>query len=239
STVVAVEPPEKKAKEEVADDEEISATGPDTVRLYAWKFEHIEFHEQNALPAVLPADLELLKTWKPDYDSEDGYPDFPVNIFSIYFPHHDELEEDVEGKSHGIAELFAPFLHNIHEFTASRHGVDTPVARLEITVTKRQPKTGPFVNIQLCNAIMDDYNDGFEPVTTGSWAAHILQQQGYSWVTAVDIDRDPVREDTIQLLIQGNLLDLADLYPPPGEKIHPPAAKGESENDELQADEAL
>ncbi|TFY74255.1 hypothetical protein EWM64_g9757 [Hericium alpestre] len=208
NTVASKAPAGKKAKETGAavDSDSQDATvdlGADTVKVYAWNFEDVPFEDQQSFAATLPADLETLKVWKPeDEDDDKGLP----KLMSINFVHHEGLEDDTDGKSRGIATLFADYIKNDGDFFLYFDG-EPDFSLMELTLAKKKPETGPFVNVHIGPATLDEM-DGFYP---DSSKAHDLQGRGYSWVIAVRIDRDQDRLRMTQKLVKAHIFGVSTL----------------------------
>ncbi|TFY73195.1 hypothetical protein EWM64_g10817 [Hericium alpestre] len=194
--------------------------GPDTVKLTVWELGDLYSQIEPAFLVTLPADLETVRDWRPDYHT---YPpedvEFPSLLRSLYFPQYedcsrlDERTEDVEGKSRDMAKLFSPYFQNRRQIYATLCNRFDPLTYssmlLEITVAKKRPESGSFCKVQICCATLHK----FAPLVEGC-GVHPLHEQGYRWATAVDIDRDPVKLGLVHLLMQWHLLDIVKIYPP-------------------------
>ncbi|TFY73939.1 hypothetical protein EWM64_g10073 [Hericium alpestre] len=193
NSAASVEPASKKAKG-AGSKATKPASAPDSVKVYAWCFEDMPFEDYRVFVATSSEDLEKLRTWKPkDQDDDEGLP----TLMALEFVHHDSLEEDVKGKSRGIAGLFAPFIAEDHEFLLYSDG-EPDSALMEITLVKKLPRKGPFSAVDVGSVAHSDL-DGFEPVP-----GHELKEQGYSWVTSVRVERDIEIIRSVQKLVRAH-----------------------------------
>ncbi|TFY73500.1 hypothetical protein EWM64_g10512, partial [Hericium alpestre] len=178
---------ERSDNDEDSDHEEAEGIEPSSITLYAWTYEDSPESESVRFSAVVPSDLDKLKVWKPkDKENVDGLPE----LLDLDLAEHEFIEEDVEGRSRDIAELFQPFIENEKKFWLRADG-KPDFALLEVTVSKDQPEDNPFVAVDIASAYYHcskRSTSHFKAKDTGQ--EHYLQKQDFCYITDVQVNRD-------------------------------------------------
>ncbi|TFY70826.1 hypothetical protein EVG20_g2174 [Dentipellis fragilis] len=176
-------------------DSDLSKREP--VKLYAWVYDAFEFEDDQVLPAAVASDVETLRGWKPKPEDDDDEAVLP-GFVAITFPHHKTLQDDVEGKSQGIANLFKAFIEKAFRFCLF-YSCEPEFNLMEITMAASKPTSGPYVEVQLEKA-RQGLIDGF-------WSesiSHTLARQRYKWIVSMKVEESPEIAKLAQHLVQGH-----------------------------------
>ncbi|TFY78161.1 hypothetical protein EWM64_g5851 [Hericium alpestre] len=192
------QPINKKAKG--AEEKEMKPEpASDFIKLYAWVFEEcVELEFQTSFGAARPADLEKLKTWKPNgRDGKKGIPDLLAVEFDT---RHDSLSSDHDG-SRDIAKLLDPYLSGKHGYVVDSTGNKPRDALMEFTLVNRKPAKGAFASVSI-----DRVSYSLNPEWHESDGRHRL----HKWVTAVRIEYELKALRMVRRLLNAHRLSLDD-----------------------------